>query len=75
MDWAGTVIRVKSDKRNEVIDIADRIRCAWIKYSNPELGIIAEDGNGAHNAISRRPDSGREQERCRRFFLRARCNR
>ncbi len=52
LDWAGTVIRVKSDKRNEVIDIADRIRCAWIKYSNPELGIIAEDGNGAHNAIS-----------------------
>ena len=52
MDWAGTVIRVKSDKRNEVIDIADRIRRAWIKYSNPELGIIAEDGNGAHNAIS-----------------------
>lgn len=49
---ARTVIRIKSDKRNEVIDIADRIREAWVNYSNPELGIIAEDENGVHNAIS-----------------------
>ena len=52
LDWAGTVIRIKSDKRNEVIDISDRLRQAWINYSNPELGIIAEDNNGVHNAIS-----------------------
>ena len=52
LEWAGTVIRLKSDKRNEVIDISDRLRQAWINYSNPELGIIAEDSNGVHNAIS-----------------------
>lgn len=52
LDWAGTVIRIKSDKRNEVIDVADRIRKAWEDYSNPALGIIAKDENGAHNAIS-----------------------
>ncbi len=52
LEWAGTVIRIKSDKRNEVIDISDRLRQAWINYSNPELGIIAEDNNGVHNAIS-----------------------
>ena len=52
LDWPGTVIRVKSDKRNEVIEVADRIRQAWVKYSNPALGIIAEDKDGAHNAIS-----------------------
>lgn len=52
LDWPGTVIRIKSDKRNEVIDIADRIREAWVNYSNPELGIIAEDENGVHNSIS-----------------------
>lgn len=52
LDWPGTVIRIKSDKRNEVIDIADRIREAWVKYNNPALGIIAEDENGVHNAIS-----------------------
>ena len=52
LDWAGTVIRIKSDKRNEVVDIADRLREAWINYSNSALGIIAEDENGIHNAIS-----------------------
>ena len=52
LDWPGTVIRIKSDKRNEVIDIADRIRQEWVKYSNPDLGIIAEDKDGVHNAVS-----------------------
>lgn len=52
LDWAGTVIRIKSDKRNEIVDIADRIREAWVNYNNPELGIIAEDEKGIHNAIS-----------------------
>ena len=52
LDWAGTVIRIKSDKRNEVADIADRLGKAWAKYTNAELGIIAEDKDGAHNAIS-----------------------
>lgn len=52
LDWPGTVIRIKSDKRNEILDIADKLREAWITYSNPELGIIAEDKNGVHNAIS-----------------------
>lgn len=52
LDWPGTVIRIKSDKRNEVIDIADRLRQAWTCYSNPALGIIAEDKDGVHNAIS-----------------------
>ncbi|MDE5667051.1 MAG: galactose-1-phosphate uridylyltransferase [Clostridia bacterium] len=52
LDWPGSVIRIKSDKRNEVIDIADGIRKAWVKYSNSELGIIAEDNDGVHNAIS-----------------------
>lgn len=52
LDWPGTAIRIKSDKRNEVIDIADRIREAWVNYSNPALGIIAEDKDGVHNAVS-----------------------
>ena len=52
LDWPGTVIRIKSDRRNEIEDIADRLRKAWIEYSNPKLGIITEDENGIHNAIS-----------------------
>lgn len=52
LDWPGTVIRIKSGKRNEVVDISDRLREAWESYSNPALGIIAEDKDGVHNAIS-----------------------
>lgn len=52
LDWPGTVIRIKSDKRNEILDIADELREAWVFYSNPQLGIIAEDKDGVHNAIS-----------------------
>ncbi|MBD5131306.1 MAG: galactose-1-phosphate uridylyltransferase [Clostridiales bacterium] len=52
LDWPGTVLRIKSDKRNDIIDVADRIRQAWIQYNNPDLGIIARDENGIHNAIS-----------------------
>ena len=52
LDWAGTVIRIKSDKRNEIIDITDRLCKAWVNYNNIELGIIAKDKNGDHNAIS-----------------------
>ncbi|MBD5132365.1 MAG: galactose-1-phosphate uridylyltransferase [Clostridiales bacterium] len=52
LDWPGTVIRIKSKDRNEVIDIADRIRQAWVEYNDPALGIIAKDENGVHNAVS-----------------------
>ncbi|MCH5165218.1 MAG: hypothetical protein J1G01_02325 [Clostridiales bacterium] len=52
LDWPGTVIRIKGDERNKVIDIADRIREAWVKYDNRALGIVAEDESGVHNAIS-----------------------
>lgn len=52
LNWPGTAVRIKSDKRNEVIDIADRIREAWETYDKPELGIISRDDDGAHNAIS-----------------------
>ncbi|MDE6585247.1 MAG: galactose-1-phosphate uridylyltransferase [Clostridia bacterium] len=52
LDWPGTVIRVSSDKRNEVVEVSDRIRTAWVGYENKKLGIIPEDENGVHNAIS-----------------------
>lgn len=52
LDWPGTVIRVAGDKRNEVIEVADRIRKAWVIYENKKLGIIPKDENGEHNAIS-----------------------
>ncbi len=51
LDWPGTVIRIIGSDRESIIDTADKIRTAWESYSNPKLGIIANDGE-QHNAIS-----------------------
>lgn len=52
LDWPGTVLRIASANRDEIIETGDRLRRVWKEYSNPELGIIAEDRDGVHNAIS-----------------------
>lgn len=52
LDWPGTAVRVVDRKRESVTDVSDRIRAAWVDYDAPELGIIHEDGDGVHNAIS-----------------------
>ena len=52
VDWQGTVIRVISKNRDTVTELCDIIRKAWVSYENRELGIIAEDGDGIHSAVS-----------------------
>lgn len=52
VDWPGTVVRVVSEDRACITEISERIREAWIGYDNPQLGIVAEDGEGLHHAIS-----------------------
>lgn len=52
LDWPGNVVRIADKDRGAITEIADGIRKAWIKYDNAKLGIIAEDGDGVHNAVS-----------------------
>lgn len=52
LDWQGTVVRVVSEDREAVTDLSDRVRAAWVSFDAPELGIIHEDGEGIHNAVS-----------------------
>lgn len=52
VDWAGTVVRVVSRNRQDIVDISDAIREKWIKYENKELGIIPEDSEGVHSSVS-----------------------
>lgn len=52
VDWKGTVVRVVSENRRSIEDMCGAINEKWVKYNNPELGIIAEDEDGVHNAIS-----------------------
>lgn len=52
VDWAGTVIRVVSPFREDIADICESIRAKWVTYENRDLGIIPQDEQGVHNAIS-----------------------
>lgn len=52
VDWKGTVVRVVSKNRKPIEEICEKIREKWVNYNAPELGIIATDGEGVHNAVS-----------------------
>lgn len=52
LDWAGTVVRVVSKNRASIEDISEAIRAKWMAYENKDLGIIPEDKDGIHSAIS-----------------------
>ncbi len=52
LDWPGTVIRVVSESRDAIRTTSEKIRAAWVGYDAPKLGIIHEDKDGIHNAIS-----------------------
>lgn len=52
VDWAGTVVRIISKKRSSIEDICEAIREKWVNYEDKLLGIIPEDENGVHNAVS-----------------------
>ncbi len=52
VDWQGTVVRVVSKNRRSIEDICGAINQKWVHYNDPAIGIIAEDKDGVHNAIS-----------------------
>ena len=52
VDWQGTVIRVVSQNRSSIVELSDIILKKWNGYDNEALGIVHEDVDGVHNAIS-----------------------
>ncbi|MBO4989997.1 MAG: galactose-1-phosphate uridylyltransferase [Clostridia bacterium] len=52
LDWPGTVIRIKGSDRDKVALVAEAVRAAWVSYEDREKGIIPEDENGVHSAVS-----------------------
>ncbi len=52
LDWHGTAVRVVDRSRENITEVSDKIRAAWVDYDDPALGIVHEDGDGIHNAIS-----------------------
>ena len=52
LDWYDSVIRVTSQSRIVMQEIARDIRRGWEDYTDPDRGIVAEDKDGKHNAVS-----------------------
>ena len=50
--WPMSVIRLRSANRESLIELCDRILCAWRTYSDPEAGIFAETDGEAHNTVT-----------------------
>ncbi len=50
--WPMSVIRLRSPKRESLIELSDRILLAWRAYSDPEAGIYAKTDGDAHNTIT-----------------------
>lgn len=50
--WPMSVIRLRSANRASLIELSDRILCAWRTYSDPDAGIFAMTNGEAHNTIT-----------------------
>ena len=52
LDWPGTVVRVVSPLRQEIIEVSETIRQAWVDYDNPDLNIASQGPEGRQSALS-----------------------
>ena len=50
--WPMSVIRLRSQSRESLIALSDRILSAWRAYSDPEVGIFAVTDGEPHNTIT-----------------------
>lgn len=52
VDWFGTAVRISSPDRAAVAALGEIVRGGWVNYRNDALGIVPEDADGIHNAVS-----------------------
>ena len=52
LDWPGTVVRVVSPLRQEIIEVSETIRQAWVDYDNLGLNITSQGSEGRQSALS-----------------------
>ena len=50
--WPMSVIRLRCAKSERLVELADRILCAWRRYSDESVSIFAETDGEAHNTIT-----------------------
>ncbi|MGN0822285.1 MAG: galactose-1-phosphate uridylyltransferase [Candidatus Gallimonas sp.] len=52
LDWPGTAVRITAQSRETVASLSEIVRKFWVGYSNAAAGIVAEDADGIHSAVS-----------------------
>ncbi len=52
LDWFNTVVRIEGEDAGAVMAASELIANFWKSYRNEALGLIPEDENGRHHAVS-----------------------
>ena len=52
LNWPLAVIRLRAEKKEDIVELADGILTAWRAYSDPEADILAETDGEPHNTIT-----------------------
>ena len=50
--WPMSVIRLKSEKKELLIELSDKILQAWRTYSDPSVQVLAESEGEPHHTIT-----------------------
>lgn len=50
--WPLSTLRLRSDKPDELLDLAERLLEVWRKYSDERFGILASTEAGQHNTVT-----------------------
>ena len=52
VQWPMSVIRLTSDSKDDLTDLADKILLAWRQYSDPSVQVLAESNGTPHHTIT-----------------------
>lgn len=52
VQWPMSVIRLTSDSKEDLTDLADKILLAWRQYSDPSVQVLAESNGTPHHTIT-----------------------
>ena len=52
VQWPMSVIRLTSDSKENLTDLADKILLAWRQYSDPSVQVLAESNGTPHHTIT-----------------------
>ncbi len=52
LDWFNTVVRLEGKDPEKLVEAGERVRKLWVSYKDEARGLIPEDENGVHHAVS-----------------------